>query len=61
MTPEFQSEHLCMAVDCNAIATMKCRCMVYIPAKDKEEEATIHFCRECYLKQKAMQYENERR
>ena len=47
---------LCMAVDCKAIATIKCKCIVHMEENDKEEIHTIRFCREHYLSQKAMEY-----
>ena len=47
----------CNAIGCNKTAEMKCTCSVFIIKSNKHEIHDIFFCRECYLKQKAMENE----
>lgn len=47
----------CNAVGCNKMAEMKCKCSVFIIKSNRHEIHDVLFCRECYLKQKAMEYE----
>ena len=48
---------LCMAVDCESIATKSVLAIVDVECK--EEKHKINFCRDHYLKQMAYQYAKE--
>jgi len=47
-------KNLCMAVDCLAIADKICKCVVNVKGKDTIQ--TIRFCKDHYLRQKALEY-----
>ena len=47
----------CNAIGCHNTAEMKCQCSVFVIKSNKHEIHDVFFCRGCYLKQKAMEYE----
>jgi hypothetical protein len=53
-------EHICNAVGCNAIAIHKCKCSIVIQDTNEKVIENVWFCHDCYMRQKAIQYEHER-
>jgi len=51
------NENLCMAVGCLTIADKICKCRVNVDGKDRIE--TIRFCKDHFLRQKALDYHKE--
>ena len=50
-------KNLCMAVDCLAIADKICKCVVNVKGKDTIQ--TIRFCKDHFLRQKALEYNKQ--
>ncbi len=50
----------CNAIGCKKTAEMKCKCRMFIIKTNTYGIYDVLFCRNCYLKQKAIEYEHQK-